>query len=171
MNNENINPQKKKNGGRRPGAGRPKGSKNLSTIEREEALESWKSDVAKRTRGLLQAQTILAVGCIKVFCIHSHWEGSGKNRRLVKGKPKVVESEWEIIKALDYEYGDGDSPNTDTEYYFVSTKDPDNSAIDSLLNRTFGKPKESVAVEHSGKISLAELLGKGALDNNGNAGR
>lgn len=167
---ETPNTQKKKRtlppgmGGRQPGAGRPKGTRNALTVEREKVLEDWKNGVARRATALLQAQTVLATGCIKVFVIRSHWEGSGKNAKRVRSKPEIVETDEEIIAALDHEYGDGESPNDDDVYYFVATKDPENGAIDSLLNRTFGKPKESVAVEHSGKITLAQLLGKGALD-------
>lgn len=152
-----TNPKEKNNkGGKRPGAGRKKGSKSFTTLEREKILEEWKNGVAKRTRGLLQAQTVLATGCIKVFVIRSHWEGSGKNKKLVKSKPEIVEDEEEIISALDFEYGQGDSPHTETEYYFVATKDPENNAINSLMDRTFGKAKEQVEVKHTG-LTLREL--------------
>ncbi len=150
--------KKKKKGGKMPGAGRPRGAKNVATIEREEYLRRFQDKVAQRSQSLLHAQTILATGSIKVFVMRSHWEGSGKNRRKVKGRPEIVGTDKEIIDALDYEFGEGDSPNTDDEYYFVSTKDPDNSAINSLLDRTFGKAKESLEVKHKG-FTLKGLFG------------
>ena len=137
--------------------GRPRGRKNNLTIEREEYLERFKNTVAKRSASLLSAHTVLATGSIKVFVIRTRLEGSGKNKRVVKDRPELVTGEDEIINALDYEYGDGDNPNDEENYYFVSTKDPDNQAINSLMDRTFGKPKESKEVKHSG-LSLKEVL-------------
>jgi len=120
-----------------------KGKKHKTTIEREKVLEMAKDIVAGRTKRLIDTQSILAMGAIKVFVIRSHWEGTGKNKRLVKEKPEIVADDEEIANALDYEFGEGDSPNDENSYYFVVTKDPDNSAIESLLNRTFGKATEN----------------------------
>jgi hypothetical protein len=130
-------------GGKRPGAGRKKGSKHKSTIEREKILELAKDIIAGRTKRLIDTQSILAMGAIKVFVIRSHWEGVGKNKKLVKSKAEIVSDDDEISMALDAEFGEGDSPNDENSYYFVVTKDPDNSAIESLLNRTFGKATEN----------------------------
>lgn len=142
--------QKKKNGGARPKAGRKKGGKNQSTIDREKVLEEAKNIIAGRTRKLLDTQTILAMGAIKIYKIHSHWEGSGKKRTLIRDKAVIVENDKEIMKVIDYEYGDGEeNPNEheqddeEYEYFFVVTKDPDNSALNSLMDRTFGKATEN----------------------------
>lgn len=120
-----------------------KGSKHKTTIEREKILEMAKDIVASRTRKLIDTQTVLAVGCIKVFKIRTYYEGSGKNRKKMKSKPELVNDEEEIANALDYEYGEGEDPSNDDEYFFVMTKDPDNTAIEALLNRTFGKATEN----------------------------
>lgn len=127
----------------RKGGLNKKGSKHVTTIEREKVLEVAKNIIAGRTKRLIDTQSILAMGGIKVFCIHSHWEGSGKTKKLVKEKAVIVDDDEEIGKALDYEFGEGEDPSDDTDYYFVVTKDPDNSAIESLLNRTFGKATEN----------------------------
>lgn len=149
---------KKKKGGARPGAGRKKG-KAKKTIEREQILEMAKNIVAGRTRTLIDTQTLLAVGTIKVFVIRSHWEGQGKNRRKVKSKPELVSNEEDIIKVIDYEYGEGENPSDDDEYFFVTTKEPDNQAINALLDRTFGKPTENktLVVEKGMGALLDEL--------------
>lgn len=123
--------------------GRPKGKKNSATIDREKVLELAKDIIAGRTRKLIDTQTILAIGAIKVFVIKSHWEGAGKNKRKVKSKPEIVSNDEDIIKVIDYEYGEGEDPNTDDEYFFVMTKDPDNQAINSLMDRTYGKATEN----------------------------
>lgn len=146
-------PTKKKKGGKMPGAGRPKGLKNKATIDREKFLQEWKDKVAQRSHSLLNVQTMLAVGTIKVFKIVTTTDSKGHSTR---SKPELVENDDEIIAALDYEYGDGESPNDEEDYYFVTTKDPENQAINSLLDRTFGKPKESVDVNHTG-LNLKEL--------------
>lgn len=142
---EQNNPivKKYKKGGAMPGAGRKKGGKNASTIEREKVLELAKDIIAGRTKRLIDTQSILAMGAIKVFVIRSHWEGTGKNKKLIKSKPEIVVDDEEIANALDAEFGDGESPNDENSYYFVVTKDPDNQAIESLLNRTFGRATEN----------------------------
>ncbi len=143
-----------------------KGSKHKSTIDREKQLEEFKNFVASRNRTLLAAQMIIATGSIYVYRIDTEITGAGtKNEKHFKKRPVIVTNQHEILNALDYEYAQGKSPNNEKTYYFVTTKDPENRAIDSLLDRTFGKAKESVALEHSGIIGLADLLGKGALDN------
>ena len=59
----------------------------------------------------------------------------------MRGKPELV-TNTETIEA----YLAGELENTNADYYFMSAKDPDNHAIDSLMNRVFGRPKESVDV-------------------------
>ncbi len=141
-----------------------KGKKHKLTIDRERMLEEFKDSVARRSRTLMTAQMVLATGSIQVFRIDTEILGEGKNKKVIRKRPVLVTSTEEIIDALDYEYANGESPNDDEVYYFVTTKDPDNGAVKDLLDRTFGKAKESMAVEHSGTVGLAELLGKSALD-------
>lgn len=130
----------------RKGGRNKKGKRSKLVLTREEALKAFHNGVIKSTTGLLNVQRMLAFGSIKVFRIDSHWEDSsnGKTKYKVKSKPILVSDEDEIIAALDYEFGSGESPNDDSTYYFVTTKDPDQRAIDSLLDRTFGRPKESL---------------------------
>lgn len=139
----NTNKPKSTRGGYRPGSGMKKGTKHKVTIEREKILEMAKDIVAGRAKRLIDTQSILALGTIKVFVIRSHWEGTGKNKRLVKGKPEIVNNDDEIAAALDAEFGDGESPNDENSYYFVMTVAPDNQAIKDLLDRTFGKATEN----------------------------
>ena len=154
---EQIKP-KGKRGGKRPGAGMKKGTKHKVTIEREKVLEMAKDIVAGRTRRLIDTQTILATGGIKIFKIiydiTVSYRGKGKTKEAVRTKtarkPKIVTREDEITAVLDHEYGDGkhtEDPNSETEYFFVVTKDPDNQAINSLLDRTFGRATENKSIE------------------------
>lgn len=126
-----------------------KGTKNKTTLDREAALKAWQDGVVKRSQGLLNVQSMLALGSIKVFRIDSHWEDSqnGKTKYKVKSKPRLVVNNDEIIAALDFEFGSGlENPSNDSTYYFVTTKDPDGQAINSLMDRTFGRPKESIEI-------------------------
>ena len=142
---------KKKRGGARPGAGKPKGTKHQQTIDREKVLEEAKNIIAGRTRKLIDTQTILAMGAIKIYKIHYHWEGSAKKRTLIKDKPEIVEDDQEIIHVIDWEFGSGamgdpnnhDQEDQEYDYYFVMTKEPDNQALNSLMDRTFGKATEN----------------------------
>lgn len=155
--------ERKRQLGLKGGAAR-KGTRNKATVDREKELEEFKNLTARRRKTLWSAQMVLAMGSIQVFRIDTETVGQGKNKKTFKKKPVLVTNTEEIIKALDFEYAEGDDPNDEETYYFVTTKDAENKAIDSLLDRTFGKAKESVAVEHSGYVGLADLLGKGALD-------
>lgn len=148
---------KGKSGGKQPGAGRPRGMKNKATLEKEDFLRQFHEGVQRRTLGLLSAQSFLAHGTLKVFRIDTRTVGKGKDAKRIREKPVIVENDEEIIAALDYAFAQGESPNDDDTYYFISTKDPDNQAINSLLDRTFGKPKEQIAIAHSGSVTLKEL--------------
>jgi len=120
-----------------------RGTKTKNTIDREALLEMAKDIIAGRTKKLIDTQSIIAIGCIKVFVIHTYYEGTGKNRKKMKSKPELVTRDAEIVKALDYEFNNGESPSDEDDYYFVMTREPENVAIDSLLNRTFGKATEN----------------------------
>ncbi len=141
-----------------------KGTKNKSTIDREKQIERYKDLTASRTKTIWSSQMILAMGSIKVFRIDTETIGEGKNAKRIRKRPVLVESLEEIIDALDYEYAHGENPSDEDMYYFVTTKDPDGMVMKDLLDRTFGKAKESVDVKHSGHIGLADLLGRSALD-------
>lgn len=139
--------QKRIEAGRKGGKNK-KGKKNQVTLDREAALKLYRDGVTLNTQRLLSVQRVLAFGSIKVFRIDTHWEDSpnGKTKYKVKSKPRLVESDYEIIKALDYEFADGENPNDDFTYYFITTKDPDKYTIDSMLDRTFGRAKESLEI-------------------------
>lgn len=110
---ENANT--KKNGGARPGAGRPKGSSSI-IMERARAYALQRIEA--------------------------------------EFKP-IMDAAIELSKGIWVESPDGKR---------VYKKAPDVNALKHTIDQIIGKPKESMAVEHSGQISLAELLGRGALD-------
>lgn len=146
-----------------------KHGKRKTTLTREEAYRKVQERLIERTMKLANAQTMLGLGTIKVFRIDAHYEYFGKQKKLVKDKPKIVKDDEEIINVLDHEYGDGDSPdeiNSDyPKFYFVEVKDANNQAIDSQFNRLFGKPKETVDVTSNGQSIAPVIVGMRIIDN------
>jgi len=118
--------RKNKWGGRREGQGRPKGSKNKTTIEKKKAEIELQNRIIKNVDQLINAQFDLAKGCQFLF----------KTIKLKKGtKTVIVDNPLEVKAYFDGEYEGSD------EYYFITTQKPDNFAIQALLDRAFGKAK------------------------------
>jgi hypothetical protein len=114
------------------------GKKSTKTLEREEALKYYRERVSGLMEPLLNAQLTVALGSSYLY----KKEG---------GKRFLVEDETEISAYLNGE--------CDPELYdYVTTKTPDKEAIKDVLNRTFGRPPESMKIEARGMISLSELL-------------
>lgn len=127
--------------------GRPKGSKSASTIEREAVLAAFRDRVARNADILFDAQLTLARGQTFLYKIEKEWVDTGKGKGFYrKKKPRIVTAQWEIESYLEGEVSEGD-PDDDQDpaatYYFLTTKEPSNFAIDSLLDRAFGKSKQT----------------------------
>jgi hypothetical protein len=127
-----------KNGGPRAGGGRPKGTLSPKTVTIMEAKKKFQERVAGMADKLIAAQASKALG--EQHLMRIWYEGEGKNRR----KNVEIVDDIEVIQqyfegTLDTSYGD--------EYYFMTTKPADNQAIESLLNRSFGKATEKIEIE------------------------
>ena len=127
-------------GGARPGSGRKKGVREPQTLEREKIAEAYAQRVFKISDHLLNKQLVLANG--QQFLYRIDTDSKGK-----RSKPVLVESSEEIQMYLE----DPDAHDED-HYYYITTKEPNGQAIDSMLNRGLGKPKETV--EHIGEMKL-----------------
>lgn len=121
-------------GGVRPGAGRPKGTMNPKTKERLAVKNAFQNRVAHNADKLFNAQFNLAVG--EQYLMWKHKVGSGTKERTVV---EVVDDP-ETIKA----YLDDTLEKNDGEYYYISTKPANGMAIDSLLDRSFGKAEQKM---------------------------
>jgi len=133
-------------GGKRPSAGRPKGSKNPDTLEKEKVLAAVKQRIMYSADSLFNAAKSAAIGSQYLFKIET---GKDKKGNEYRKKPQIVTSPFEISEVLDEmddmgEYKDDDN-NT---YYFISTKDPDIRAFNALIDRAFGKNKDTVEMTH-----------------------
>lgn len=133
---------KSNRGGAREGAGRPKGSLDKKTIEEKEALEKFKARVRMRVNRLFNAQASLAEGLQYMIRIETTKDSKGKE---IKKHVRVTDPD-EMIRALDEGLGD-----VDGDYYYLTSKDPDNKALDSLMDRTFGKAPQAVDLTSKGK--------------------
>jgi hypothetical protein len=123
------------------------GKKSARTLEREEALKYYRERVAGLMEPLLNAQLTVALGSSYLY------KKDGNKRFL-------VEDEAEISAYLNGE--------CDPELYdYVTAKTPDKEAIKDLLNRTFGRPPESMRIETRGVFSLAALLSESDSDKTG----
>lgn len=129
-------------GGKRQGAGRPKGALNKATLEKQAVADAFNQRVMANADALFNAQFSLAVGKASVFRVDE--VGKGKDKKRVH----TLVTDADEIKALLDEH-DGGAGVVDGVFYYITTAQPDNKAIDSLLNRALGRPKETH--EHGGK--------------------
>ena len=122
-------------GGVREGGGRPKGSKNKATIESKIIEEEFKDRILLNIQELLTSQMNIAKGASYLFRIDE--EKSSKGTVLQKHHV-LVEDPNEILAFLDEL--EGGSGVVDDNYYYITTRAPDNRALDSLIDRVFGRP-------------------------------
>jgi hypothetical protein len=126
--------------------------KAKKTLIKEEVWRQAEQKLMSRTLGLIDTQTIIAHGTIKIYKIVSHTVGYGKNKKTIKEKPELIINDTEISRVLDWEYGSkDDDPNTDEEYFFVSVQHPDNNAIKDQLNRIGLKSPDKIDITSGGK--------------------
>ncbi len=161
-------------GGHRPGAGRKKGKKEAKTLEREKVLEGVRQRIMGISHLLVDKQLVLARGQQFLYKIEKEWIKTGKGDKAGywrNKKPELVEDEstirWYLENLTDEANGDveaNDDPSA--TFYFLTVKEPNNQAIDSMLNRTFGSPVQSTKlVGDDGKaapitIQVSEVIAK-----------
>ena len=120
-------------GGKRPGAGRPKGMKWPCTLAKAEAREKVRQFITERLGEFLEAMADNVTGI----------------RHLMMRDPKtgqferVTGSAAQIDKALK-------SKNA----FWIYTKDPNVRAFTDLLNRAIDKPAEHIQVAGEGSITI-----------------
>lgn len=114
----------KKNGGARPGAGRPKGSKNPSTYTKEAARDALRQIVLREMEALVSSQIAAAKG---IRFLVARNRATGKFVR-------VTETVMQALLA--------NGVDTELELVEVWQKDPSTQAFTDLMNRALDKPKE-----------------------------
>lgn len=146
-------------GGPRPNSGRPKGSENEETQQRRLAERDYKMRVVAHIHDLFNSQLNLARGLTYLYRIEESEDEKGKRVK----KHVLVESPDEIRDVLD-DLDGSDSGTVDDTYYYITTKAPDIRAIDSMMDRVFGKAKQSTVIEDPDGNALtfvvAEVIAK-----------
>lgn len=123
------------NGGARPGAGRPKGRLSDHVRERRIAEQEFRDRVIRSKDALMNAQMNLAMGVQMLYKITTDKKGN-------RSKPELITDQPTIEAYLADELGDEEN-----EYYFITTERPDNRALDSLFDRSFGKAKQPIELD------------------------
>lgn len=137
--------------------GRPKGRKSQATLEKEAVLRAFRDKVMKSADILFDSQLHLAKGQTFLYKIEKELQiGPRGGKRYVKSKPRLVTDQREIEAYLQNEIVE-DDPENDTDpdatYYYLTAKEADNKAIDSLLDRAFGT-----------SVKVTEIIGKDGKD-------
>ena len=130
--------------------GRPKGKKSQATLEKEKVLAEMKQRIMRISQRLLDAQLTRAIGMTFLYKIEKEKIVGPKGGVSYRNKPPVrVTDEEEIRNYLDNKValanGDiEDESDRSATYYYMTASEPDTHAIDSMYNRTYGKPTQSV---------------------------
>lgn len=128
--------------------GRPKGSLSAEGLHRAKVFLEMKKRIAKDANYLLNAQYSIALGQQFLYKIITYKNGT-------KSKPEMITAEPIIRMFLS-----GDlNKKGDTEYYFITTKEPNNYALDSLFDRTFGKSTQHIDHTSDGKALPTPIYG------------
>ncbi len=128
--------------------GRPKGTLSLVRQMELKQKEILLKTIYKKTKALTSAGLSVALG--QIFCYKIIRDQEDKVIKHV-----LVEDPKEIEKALDLISANGISE--DGNFYYITTKEPDYKAVEMLLNRAYGKPKESLDLDLHVQFSLKAL--------------
>lgn len=128
-------------GGARTGAGAIKGSKHFATIQREVAYKNYSQLVLEKLKPLFQHQWSLVKGTSYLYRIEE--TKMGKEHVLVEDPDEIGR----ILEQMDEgESGMYTNPKGNEKFYYITTRAPESRAIDSMLDRVFGKAKNTTDV-------------------------
>jgi len=137
-----INEGKSNRGGARPGCGRPRGKPSELTLLRKRTEDALHERILHRADEIISNQLQLSKGHSYLYKIVT--------TKGIKGKPQLVKDQNEIIRYLAREEDCEGQENIPANiYYYITTEKPDNQAINSMLDRVFGKA-----------VSRVEMTGK-----------
>jgi len=150
---EKSTPKTDGRGGARPGAGRKPGGMNEATMLRLKKEEEIKKVIYNYSERLIGTQIKQALGGSYLFKQSIDEDGG-------KSKPVIVDDPEEIVGFLSGQYDD----KKDILYHYIFTAKPNTAAIENLLDRGFGRPKQGVELDGNlnvnpyGDFSEEELL-------------
>lgn len=122
---------------------------NASRLTSTLAKKRFVEQVYENVDRLFAAQLTLALGSVKLFKTEVFKNG--------RRETTVITDTYEIIGYLnDPEHYGQDGKNE--IFYLISDKDPENKALDSLLNRAMGAPKQELQLSDESGIFLKDRL-------------
>ncbi len=128
--------------------GRPKGTKNPETLQREQVLKDFRQKTMRAADILFNRQLKLAEGHMYLYKIEKEVIiGPRGGKKIVPKKPVRVTAEWEIEAYLMNELIEGQINEPEDTYYYITAEKGDTRALDSLLDRAFGKSTQILATE------------------------
>jgi len=126
-------------GGKRENAGRKKGAKNAKTIKRDKVFAELQQRTMRVADILFESQLSIARGEYFLFRV---------DRNAEYGHRVVLITNELTMRA----YLEGRLKNIESvDYICIVTKEPNNQAINSLLDRVFGKPTKTIDVVSGGE--------------------
>ncbi len=128
-----------------------KGQKTRKTIEREAARKAYEQLVLKNLEPIFQKQLWLAMGQTYVFRKEKH--GTGSSMRI---EHVLLESPHEIAEALDIIANH--DPQEEDGFVYITTKQPESRAIDSLLDRSIGKPSQPISGDKENPLEVVNII-------------
>ncbi len=133
--------------------GRKPGSQTIKQLQKAAVQDELRQRVMKNADKLFNAQFAQAVGSIQIFEVIEHKNSKGN---VIRIEHKLVTDAETIKQVLDT--GEGVNCSVDGGFYLVTHIMPENRAIDSMLDRTFGKAQQSIEVKNEGLTRTLELL-------------
>lgn len=141
---EKLKQAARKNGKK---GGRPVGSVNAATLEKMAVKKAFNQKVLGVVDILFRNKLHLAQGVSYLYKIEKYYKGTGKNRKLMKKKPKLVTAQWEIEAYLEERIVNGELEDPEDTYYYITTDKPSNQAIEDMLDRGIDKVAQSIKGE------------------------
>jgi hypothetical protein len=128
-------------GGKRPGAGRKKGTLNQATLDRIKVNEHIRQRTLRVADMLFEKQLSLARGQAFLYRIDKVWKTppSGKGGWWANKKPVLVEDPDEIASYLEGQYDAVSEDDGGASYYYITTREPSGVTIAAMYDRALGR--------------------------------
>jgi ribosomal protein S18 len=123
---------------------------------RDRSIQEYDMGVYENTKKLLAAQLRSALGNVHILKQTLSSNGKLIHRRVTDDDELELALD-AIVNNEQTDEVDEDGNATKRVYYYISTKDPNVTAIKDLLDRTRGKAAERVEMNLTGKFSLLDL--------------
>lgn len=126
--------------------GRKKGTKNKKTILKEEAFKEYQQKMLQDLFDIITAQKQLAKG-LPVILRPSLVKNQKTGKLERNGELKQVRDPDEIEELMN-------SGGEGKDYHIIYAKDPSEGAIKDIVTMLFGKPPESLNIQHEGSVLI-----------------